>query len=252
MAEEILRLEGISKRFGDLQVVEGIDLSLTKGEVAVLLGRSGAGKSTLIRCVNLVEMPDEGTMHFQDMTFEFGHGKRLDRRDVQELRTHIGMVFQHFNLWPHLTALGNVTLALEKVLKMPSKEARERGVYQLERIGLADKIDAYPGTLSGGQKQRVAIARALATDPVLMLFDEVTSALDPELVAGILEEMKKLAQAGMTMMVVTHEMGFAREVGDRIIFMDRCVIVEDGPPEQVLDKPQHPETGRFLGTILHE
>jgi polar amino acid transport system ATP-binding protein len=252
MAEEILRLEGLSKAFGDLQVVEDIDLTLTKGEVAVLVGRSGAGKSTLIRCVNLIEMPDAGTMHFQGMTFEFGHGKKLKGRDVQELRTHIGMVFQHFNLWPHLTALGNVTLALEKVLKLSPREARDRGVYQLERVGLSDKINAYPGTLSGGQKQRVAIARALATDPVLMLFDEVTSALDPELVAGILEEMKKLALGGMTMMVVTHEMGFAREVGDRIVFMDQCAIVEDGPPEQVLDRPQHAETARFLGTILHE
>ena len=157
MAEEILRLEGISKSFGDLKVIELIDLALAKGEVAVLIGRSGAGKSTLIRCVNLIEMPDAGTMHFQDKTFEFGHGKKLNSKDVQELRTHIGMVFQHFNLWPHLTALGNVTLALEKVLKMSSKEAKDRGVYQLERIGLGDKIDAYPGTLSGGQKQRVAI-----------------------------------------------------------------------------------------------
>jgi polar amino acid transport system ATP-binding protein len=162
------------------------------------------------------------------------------------------MVFQHFNLWPHLTALGNVTLSLEKVLGQSSKEAEERAIEELERVGLGDKIHAHPGTLSGGMKQRVAIARALATDPVLMLFDEVTSALDPELVAGILEEMQKLARAGMTMMVVTHEMGFAREVGSRVIFMDECVIVEDGPPEELIRNPQHPETRRFLSSILHD
>ncbi len=251
MAEEILRLEGISKCYGDLDVLDDIDLTLTKGEVVVLVGRSGAGKSTLIRCVNLIEMPESGTMHFRGMKFEFGPGKKLDRKNVQTLRTQVSMVFQHFNLWPHLTAKGNVTLALEKVLGMSSKAAEERAVQQLERVGLSDKLDAYPDTLSGGQKQRVAIARALAADPVLMLFDEVTSALDPELVAGILEEMKKLAQDGMTMMVVTHEMRFAREVGDTIVFMDECCIVEQGPPEQVLSDPQHEETKRFLGTIIH-
>jgi ABC-type polar amino acid transport system ATPase subunit len=185
------------------------------------------------------------------MKFEFGHHHKQKRQELQKLRTRVGMVFQHFNLWPHLTAMDNVTLALEKVLNMPQKEARDRATHELERVGLGDKVNAYPSTLSGGQKQRVAIARALATDPVLMLFDEVTSALDPELVNGILEEMKKLAQAGMTMIVVTHEMGFAREVGDRVIFMDKAGIVEDGPPQQVIYNPQHEETRRFLGTILH-
>jgi ABC-type polar amino acid transport system ATPase subunit len=251
MVEEILRLESICKSFGDLQVINCIDLSVTKGEVVVLIGRSGAGKSTLIRCVNLIEMPDTGIMYFQGMKFRFGHGHHSNRQDVQKLRTRVGMVFQHFNLWPHLTALGNVTLALEKVLKVPPNEARDRAIQELERVGLGEKINAYPNTLSGGQKQRVAIARALATDPVLMLFDEVTSALDPELVQGILEEMKKLAEGGMTMMVVTHEMGFAREVGDRVIFIDNQAIVEEGPPQQVLDDPQHPETRKFLGAILH-
>jgi ABC-type polar amino acid transport system ATPase subunit len=251
MAEEILRLEGICKSFGDLQVIDCVDLSVTKGEVVVLIGRSGAGKSTLIRCVNLIEMPDAGTMHFQGMKFGFGRGHHLSRQDVQKLRTRVGMVFQHFNLWPHLTVLNNVTLALEKVLKLPPSVARERGIRELERVGLGEKINAYPNTLSGGQKQRVAIARSLATDPVLMLFDEVTSALDPELVQGVLEEMKKLAEGGMTMMVVTHEMGFAREVGDRVIFMDQRAIVEEGPAQQMIDNPQHPETRRFLGSILH-
>ncbi len=251
MAEEILRLEQVCKSFGSLQVISCIDLAVTKGEVLVLIGRSGAGKSTLIRCVNLIEMPDSGAMCFAGMRFEFGRHKRLNRGDVQRLRTQVGMVFQHFNLWPHLTTLGNVSLALEKVLGMSPKEARERAINQLERVGLADKRDAYPNTLSGGQKQRVAIARALATDPKLMLFDEVTSALDPELVVGILDEMKKLAEAGMTMIVVTHEMGFAREVANRVVFMDQRTIVEEGPPEQMIGHPQHPETQRFLGALIH-
>jgi ABC-type polar amino acid transport system ATPase subunit len=250
MAEEILRLEQVSKSFGHLRVMDSIDLSVSKGEVLVIIGRSGAGKSTLIRCVNLLEIPGYGRMRFLDMRFEFGHGKKLAHKDVQRLRTQIGMVFQHFNLWPHLTVLRNVSIAQEKVLGRPPQEARERAMEELERVGLAARAHAYPATLSGGQKQRVAIARALAVDPVMMLFDEVTSALDPELVAGILEEMKKLARSGMTMMVVTHEMGFAREVGDRIIFMDDCSIVEDGPPEQVIRNPQHPETQKFLGTLL--
>jgi polar amino acid transport system ATP-binding protein len=252
MTEEILRLEGIHKAFGDLKVLSGIDLTLTRGEVVVLVGRSGAGKSTLIRCVNLIETPEAGIMHLHDMEFSFGGGRKLERENVQRLRKHIGMVFQHFNLWPHLTALGNVTLALEKVHKISSEKARERAIKALEREGLTDKIDAYPGTLSGGQKQRVAIARALATGPDLMLFDEVTSALDPELVVGILEEMKRLARAGMTMIVVTHELGFAKEVGDRLIFMDEGIITEEGPAREMIENPKHPETKKFLGTILHD
>jgi ABC-type polar amino acid transport system ATPase subunit len=161
------------------------------------------------------------------------------------------MVFQHFNLWPHLTALENVTLALKKVFEMSSKEANTRGMQQLEKVGLVDQAHQYPGTLSGGQQQRVAIARALALDPAIMLFDEVTSALDPELVAGILADMQRLAEEGMTMLVVTHEMGFAREVGDRIVFMDQGVVVEEGQPEQVISNPQHPETQAFLKVIIH-
>ncbi|MBC8445769.1 MAG: amino acid ABC transporter ATP-binding protein [Chloroflexi bacterium] len=246
----MLRLEGIRKAFGDLQVLDGVDLTLTKGEVVVLVGRSGAGKSTLIRCVNLIETPEDGIMRFQDMAFQFGQHHKLDRQNVQKLRKQIGMVFQHFNLWPHLTALGNITLALEKAHDMPSDEAKERAIKALEREGLHDKIDAYPGTLSGGQKQRVAIARALATQPNVMLFDEVTSALDPELVQGILKEIIRLARAGMTMIVVTHEMEFAQEVGDRLIFMDGGIIVEEGPPREMVSNPKHPETQKFLGTIL--
>lgn len=252
MREEILRIVDIHKSFGDLEVLKGINLSVAKGEVVVLIGRSGSGKSTLLRCINLIELPDRGKLEFRHKTFDFNHERgRLKASDLRELRTHIGMVFQHFNLWPHLTALQNVTLALKKVLKMPPKEADERGMQQLEKVGLAEKAHAYPSTLSGGQQQRVAIARALALDPAIMLFDEVTSALDPELVAGILEEMRRLADEGMTMLVVTHEMGFAREVGDRVVFMDKGVIVEEGPSREVILNPQHPETQAFLKSIIH-
>ena len=252
MPEEILHVEKLHKSFGDLEVLKGIDLVLKKGEVVVIIGRSGSGKSTLIRCINLLEIPKSGCIRFEGKEFNFDHRKpRLNASEVRVLRTHIGMVFQHFNLWPHLTALGNVTLALEKALKMPAKEAKERGMQQLKKVGLAEKANAYPSTLSGGQQQRVAIARALALDPKLMLFDEVTSALDPELVAGVLEEIRQLAEEGMTMIVVTHEMGFAREVGDRIIFMDRGVVIEEGNPRDMIRNPQHPETQEFLKAIIH-
>jgi ABC-type polar amino acid transport system ATPase subunit len=257
MPEEILRIEGLSKSFGDLEVLRDISLGVEKGEVVVIIGRSGSGKSTFLRCTNLIETPDGGYMRFHDpdkdlhFEFDFANRKKVSSSEMRKLRTHIGMVFQHFNLWPHRTALDNVTLALEKVLKMSSKQAKERGMQQLEKVGLAQKADSYPSTLSGGQQQRVAIARALALDPALMLFDEVTSALDPELIGGILAEMERLASEGMTMLVVTHEMGFARHAGDRVIFMDKGVIVEQGPPQQVVSNPQHPETQEFLSSILH-
>ena len=256
MAEEILHIENLHKAFGKLEVLKGFDFSVRKGEVVVIVGRSGSGKSTLLRCINLIEVPQVGRLQFRDKgferEFEFGDGKRrVSATELQELRTHIGMVFQHFNLWPHLTALENVTLALRKVVGMSNKEASERGLRQLEAVGLADKANMHPGTLSGGMQQRVAIARALALDPAIMLFDEVTSALDPELVAGILEEMRRLADEGMTMLVVTHEMGFAQEVGDRVVFMDEGVIVEDGPARQVISDPQNPMTREFLRVILH-
>jgi len=256
MAEEILHIENLHKAFGKLEVLKGIDFSVNKGEVIVIVGRSGSGKSTLLRCTNLIEVPDSGCLRFRHQAFErefhFGDGKhRVSGAELQELRTHIGMVFQHFNLWPHLTALENVTLALKKVVGMSANEANERGMRQLEKVGLADKGSAHPGTLSGGMQQRVAIARALALDPAIMLFDEVTSALDPELVAGILEEMRRLAEEGMTMLVVTHEMGFAQEVGDRVVFMDGGVIVEQGPARQMVNDPQNPKTREFLKVILH-
>ena len=252
MAEEILHIDNLHKAFGKLEVLKGIDFVVERGEVVVIVGRSGSGKSTLLRCINLVEIPDHGRMRFRDKEFNFDDRKqRPSAAEMQELRTHIGMVFQHFDLWPHLTTLENVTLALKKVVGMSPKEADERGVQQLEKIGLAEKINERPGTLSGGQQQRVAIARALALDPAIMLFDEVTSALDPELVAGILEEMKRLAEEGMTMLVVTHEMGFAREVGDRVVFMDGGVVIEEGPTDRVITNPQHPETQEFLRIIIH-
>jgi polar amino acid transport system ATP-binding protein len=254
MAEEILRIKDLYKSFGALEVLKGVDLFVERGEVVVIIGRSGSGKSTLLRCVNLIEFPDRGYMYFRDQNKGFHYELDFDRLKIEEsvlqkLRTDIGMVFQQFNLWPHMTALENVTLGLEYGLGIPSKDAKQRASRQLEKVGLADKLDAYPSTLSGGQQQRVALARALALEPALMLFDEVTSALDPELVAGILEEMRRLAEEGMTMMVVTHEMGFARKVGDRLIFMNEGVIAEEGPPREVIANPQHPVTREFLKSI---
>ncbi len=255
MAEEILKLVNITKSFGDHQVLKGINLTVHRQEVVVIIGPSGQGKSTLLRCVNLLEWPDSGEVIFLGKNYAVKHSwqDRLRGRgqeDLRYLRTHIGMVFQHFNLFPHLTALQNCTLGLEQALKIPKAEAEQRAKAQLERVGLGDKLHAYPDTLSGGQKQRVAIARSLVMEPKLMLFDEVTSALDPELIGGILAEMKRLAEEGMTMIVVTHEMGFAREVGSRIVFLCEGQIIEEGPCDQILTHPQEPRTRQFLSAIL--
>jgi polar amino acid transport system ATP-binding protein len=248
----LLELVGIHKRFGDLEVLRGIDLRILPGEVVAIIGPSGSGKSTLARCINLLEEPDRGTIRFLGRTFVHGEGalsisERLQRRaEIAFLRQHTGMVFQQFNLFPHLTALQNVTLALRKVKRMAAAEADAEGRRQLDRVGLAQKVDAYPATLSGGQQQRVAIARSLATQPTLLIFDEATSALDPELVGEVLDVMRGLARDGMTMVVITHEMSFAREVARRVVMMDAGAIEEEGPPEQIFGAPQSARTRAFL------
>lgn len=242
--QAVVRIEGLRKSFGDLEVLKGVDLDVHKGEVVVILGPSGSGKSTLLRCVNRLETPTGGRIFFEDTEITD------PKTDITKVRERIGMVFQSFNLFPHLTAKGNVMLAQQKVLKRSKAEAEAKAIEQLELVGLGDKIDAYPSQLSGGQQQRVAIARALAMDPHVMLFDEATSALDPELVRGVLDVMRMLARGGMTMMVVTHEMGFARDVADRVVFMDGGVIVEEGTPSEVFDAPKSERTKDFLGHIL--
>ena len=246
----MLSLRGVCKRFGDLEVLRGVDLEIKKGEVVCVLGPSGSGKSTLLRCVNLLEPPEEGDIHLEERSICKGAGKGEQSWELDFVRQRVGIVFQQFNLFPHKTALQNVTLAQEKVLGRGAAEARKKGAELLERVGLGDKLDEYPERLSGGQQQRVAIARALAMDPHVMLFDEVTSALDPELVKEVLDRMRELAEEGMTMIVVTHEMGFAREVADRIVFMDEGAIVEEGPPSQVIDSPREERTKKFLGLVL--
>jgi ABC-type polar amino acid transport system ATPase subunit len=252
MSEPMLQLKGIHKRFGELEVLKGIDLEVAKGEVICILGASGSGKSTLLRCVNLLEPPEEGEIFLEgeDICKGPGSGTGEQSWNVDFVRQRVGMVFQQFNLFPHRSALGNVTMAPEKVLGKDRREAEEAGRALLERVGLGDKIDQYPERLSGGQQQRVAIARALAMEPHVMLFDEVTSALDPELVKEVLDTMRELASEGMTMLVVTHEMGFAKEVGDQVVFMDGGVVVEQGPPAEVLDHPREERTKKFLGRVL--
>jgi len=252
MAEPMIRLEGIHKRFGALEVLKGVDLHVAKGEVVCILGPSGSGKSTFLRCVNLLEPPEQGDIYIEgnDICKGPGSGSGEQSWKLDFVRQRVGIVFQQFNLFPHKTALQNVTLAQEKVLGRSSQEARAKATELLERVGLGDKLDQYPERLSGGQQQRVAIARALAMDPHVMLFDEVTSALDPELVKEVLDTMRELAEEGMTMIVVTHEIGFAREVADRVIFMDGGVIVEEGPPAEVLENPKEERTKQFLGLVL--
>ncbi len=241
--QPVIRIKALRKAFGALEVLKGVDMDVQRGEVVVILGPSGSGKSTLLRCVNRLEEPTGGEIWFEDVQVNDPH------TNVNEVREKIGMVFQSFNLFPHLTAKGNVMLAQRKVLGRSKEEAERIAVEQLTRVGLGDRVDYFPAQLSGGQQQRVAIARALAMDPHVMLFDEVTSALDPELVRGVLDVMKELATAGMTMLVVTHEMGFARDVASRVVFMDGGVIVEEGPPDAVFNNPQNERTKDFLGHI---
>jgi polar amino acid transport system ATP-binding protein len=252
MAEPMVKLQGICKRFGDLEVLKGVDLEVGRGEVVCILGPSGSGKSTFLRCVNLLEPPEEGEIFIEghDICKGPGSGTGEQSWELNYVRQRVGIVFQQFNLFPHKTALENVTLAQERVLGRSRQEARAKATELLERVGLGDKLNQYPEMLSGGQQQRVAIARALAMDPHVMLFDEVTSALDPELVKEVLDTMRELAEEGMTMIVVTHEIGFAREVADRVVFMDGGVIVEQGPPADVLESPREERTRRFLGLVL--
>ena len=240
--EVILKISNIKKVFGDNVVLKDISTDITKGEVVVIIGPSGSGKSTFLRCLNYLELPTSGEINFKGQILE--HNTKEHVLDIY--RTKIGMVFQSFNLFPHLTVLENITLAPIHVLKVSKEEAKERALTLLQNVGLSEKENAYPRDLSGGQQQRVAIARALAMRPDVMLFDEATSALDPELVGEVLKVMKDLAHTGMTMVVVTHEMGFAREVADRVIFMDKGVIVEQGAPEEVFGSPKEKRTIDFL------
>jgi len=243
-AQPVVRIIDLHKYFGSLEVLKGVDLEVHKGEVVTILGPSGSGKSTLLRCINLLEKPTAGEIWFEDTCITD------PKTNINKVRERVGMVFQSFNLFPHLSAKGNIMLAQRRVLKRSQAEAERNALEQLAKVGLSDRAEYKPSQLSGGQQQRVAIARALAMDPHVMLFDEATSALDPELVRGVLDVMRELAQGGMTMIVVTHEMGFARDVADRAVFMDEGVIVEQGTPEAVFDHPQHDRTKDFLGHII--
>ena len=242
--ETLIEVKGLKKHFGKLQVLRGIDEQIHAGEVVVIIGPSGSGKSTFLRCLNLLETPTGG-----DVIFE-GESVMKAGKNINQLRERMGMVFQQINLFPHLSVLENICIAPMKVKKAQRAQIELRALKLLDRVGLGDKAKAYPGQLSGGQKQRVAIVRALAMEPDVMLFDEPTSALDPEMVGEVLDVMKSLAREGMTMVVVTHEMGFAREVGDRVLFMDEGIIMEQGTPEQVFGNPQNPRTQDFLRKVL--
>ncbi|MEA3125960.1 MAG: polar amino acid transport system ATP-binding protein [Caballeronia sp.] len=239
----IINLSGVTKSFGTTQVLKQINLEVRQGEVLVLIGASGSGKSTVLRIMSGLETADAGEVWVNEVPLH-------DARRAREIRGHVGMVFQQFNLFPHKNALGNVSLALIKARRMNPADARKRAMEALERVGLADRADHYPSQLSGGQQQRVAIARALAVEPGIMFFDEATSALDPELVGEVTEVMRGLARDGMTMVVVTHEMGFARKTADRVVFMDKGVIAEQGAPEQIFVNPRNERTQQFLHRVL--
>ena len=239
----VLRVEVIHKRYGKEEVLKGVSFEIKKGETKVIIGPSGSGKSTLLRCINQLTIPDKGKIWLENE--EVTH----DKKDINLFRQKMGMVFQDFNLFDHLNALRNVEIGLTRVKKMEKKEAREKAMEELKQVGLERQADLYPAQLSGGQKQRVSIARALAMDPKVMLFDEPTSALDPELIGEVLEVIKKLALSGMTMVVVTHEMGFARSVANDIIFMDDGIILEEGPPGEIFKNPKHKRTAKFFSKI---
>lgn len=240
----MIKVKNLHKKFENLDVLNGIDEHISKGEVVVIIGPSGSGKSTFLRCLNLLEEVSEGEIYVDDELIN------SPKANINEIRQKMGMVFQHFNLFPHLTIMENITLAPTLLKKMTKKEAEAKGRELLERVGLLEKADAYPIQLSGGQKQRVAIARALAMNPEIMLFDEPTSALDPEMVGEVLEVMKDLAKSGMTMVIVTHEMGFAKEVASRVLFMDQGIIMEQGTPGEIFSNPQNERTQLFLSKVL--
>ena len=242
----VISIRGLHKSFGDLEVLRGVDIEVHAGEVVCVIGPSGSGKSTLLRCVNLLEKPNAGEVVIEGIAITD------PETDVDAVRTRIGMVFQQFNLFPHLDVMGNLTIAQLKVLGRKEDEAADIATKMLDRVGLAEKAREFPARLSGGQQQRVAIARSLCMNPDMMLFDEPTSALDPELIGEVLDVMRKLAEEGMTMLVVTHEMGFAQHVADRVVFMDDGVIVEDGPPSQVLLEPREERTQQFLRAVDHD
>ena len=239
----MIKIKNLKKSFGDLHVLKGIDLEIAEREVVVIIGPSGSGKSTLLRCINFLEVPTAGTVTVDNIPMD-------SEKNINAVREEVGMVFQRFNLFPHMTVLDNITLAPMKVRKIERSRAEIRAQELLDRVGLGNKADAYPNQLSGGQQQRVAIARALAMQPKVMLFDEPTSALDPEMVGEVLDVMKKLAESGMTMVIVTHEMGFAREVGTRLLFVDGGYIVEQGKPKEVFENPKEERTKLFLSKIL--
>ncbi len=241
--DSMVSIQHLSKSFGDTEVLKDVNIEVKKGNVVVVLGPSGSGKSTMLRCINLLEKPSGGHIYIE------GNEITDPKTDINKLREHVGMVFQQFNLFPHLSAKKNVMLAQRKVLKRSKEEAEQIALKELARVGLAERADYLPSQLSGGQQQRVAIARALAMEPHVMLFDEATSALDPELVRGVLDVMRELAEEGMTMVVVTHEMQFAKDVADHVIFMEGGVVVEEGTPNEVFDHPQHERTKDFLGHI---
>jgi polar amino acid transport system ATP-binding protein len=241
----ILEVAGLRKSFGQLEVLKGVDLKVQPRELVFVIGPSGSGKSTLLRCCNRLEEPSAGSIRVEGVDI------MAPGVDINAVRRRIGMVFQSFNLYPHLDALGNVTLALRKVLKKPRPEAEQVGLHALTRVGLAEKARAYPNELSGGQQQRVAIARALALEPAILMFDEPTSALDPELVGSVLNVMRELRESGMTMVVVSHEMRFARSAADRVIFMDQGLILEQGPPQKLFNQPDHPRIREFIASIEH-
>ena len=238
----MIEVKNLVKNFGDLQVLKGITQTFSDGEVVCIIGPSGSGKSTFLRCINLLDQPTGGTISID--------GEQITEKNINTVRQRMGMVFQNFNLFPHMTVLDNVAVGPIQVKKTPNAEAKELAARLLKSVGLSDKETSYPSSLSGGQKQRVAIARALAMEPEVILFDEPTSALDPEMVGEVLDVMKGLAHSGMTLLIVTHEMGFAREVADRVLFIDEGIVMEEGTPAQIFSAPQNPRTKEFLSKIL--